>query len=165
MDPMNWEAVYRNHSPGVYQYLRSLAPHGREAEDLLQETFIRAMRSAAGLRQPEKIRSWLLTIARNLFLDACQSRSRQPAAPLEAAQAERAGDDPEAALLRADFARALEIVLGRLPEAHRTAFTLGIVQKLSYQEIAEITGWTLSAVKINIFRARRSVAAALRDHL
>lgn len=48
-----------------------------------------------------------------------------------------------------------------LTEAYQTAFTLGVIQKASYKEIAEITGWSLAMVKANIFRARHKIATAL----
>lgn len=162
---MNWEAVYRKHSPGVYQYCLSLAHHTHEAEDLLQETFVRAMRSASGLQQPEKVRSWLLTIARNLFLDTCKKKSRQNTTDLENALTITGTDNPESAFLRNDFTTMLQRVLAELSETYQTAFTLGVVQKLNYHEIAEITGWSGAAVKVNIYRARQKVAAALGDYM
>jgi RNA polymerase sigma-70 factor, ECF subfamily len=167
---MNWEAVYRKHSPGVYQYCLSLAQHSQEAEDLLQETFMRAMRSASGLQQPEKVRSWLLTIARNLFLDTRKKESRHGASSLETnltaqAAAIPVSEGPESVLLRNDFTRLLQRTLAGLSETHQTAFTLGVVQKLNYREIAEITGWSAATVKINIYRARQKVAAALEPDM
>jgi RNA polymerase sigma-70 factor (ECF subfamily) len=161
---MNWETVYRNHSPGVYQYCLSLVRHTPEAEDLLQETFVRAMRSASGLQQPDKVRSWLLAIARNLFLDACKKRSRHGQVDLETAESSVADDRPDEALLRDDFSSLLQRILAGLPEAYQTAFTLGIVQKINYREIGEITGWSAATVKINIYRARQKVAAALKPY-
>lgn len=167
---MNWEAVYRKHSPGVYQYCLSLAQQTQEAEDLLQETFVKAMRSGEALRQPEKVGSWLLTIARNLFLDGRKKQERRGAQSVEltSTAAEAAipqADHPESVLLREDFAGALQRVLANLPEAYQTAFTLGVVQKLNYRDIAEITGWSAATVKINIYRARQKVAAALGDYM
>ncbi|MCX6640746.1 MAG: RNA polymerase sigma factor SigE, partial [bacterium] len=74
---MDWEAVYRGHSAGVFQYLLFLAGEVHEAEDLLQETFLRAMRSASNLKDPQKVHSWLMTIARNLFLDQRKRQQRR----------------------------------------------------------------------------------------
>ena len=167
---MDWENIYRQHSGGVYQYLLSLSHHAQEAEDLLQETFIRAMKSVSSLRQPEKIRSWLLTIARNLFFDSYKQRLRENAGSLETTQEteiHRAAkvDSIEDQVIREDFSRCLNEALEELPEPFRTAFTLGVVQRLSYQEIGEVTGWTLPMVKTNIFRARKRVAAELSDFM
>jgi RNA polymerase sigma-70 factor (ECF subfamily) len=167
---MDWESIYRQHSGGVYQYLLSLSHHSQEAEDLLQETFIRAMKSVSSLRQPEKIRSWLLTIARNLFFDSYKQRLRQNAGSLETtqeAEIHRAMkvDSVEDQVIREDFSRCLNEALEELPEPFRTAFTLGVVQRLSYQEIEEVTGWSMAMVKTNIFRARKRVAAELSDFM
>jgi len=55
----------------------------------------------------------------------------------------------------------LRDTLKNLSETYRTAFTLGVMQGLSYQEVAEITGWSSAMVKSNIFRARKKVADAM----
>ena len=167
---MDWENIYRQHSGGVYQYLLSLSHHAQESEDLLQETFIRAMKSVSTLRQPDKIRSWLLSIARNLFFDAYKQRLRENAGSLETTQEteiHRAarGDSVEDRIIREDFSRCLNEALEELPEPFRTAFTLGVVQRLSYQEIGEVTGWTMPMVKTNVFRSRKRMAAELSDFM
>lgn len=61
----------------------NLSGRVEEAEDLLQETFIKAMRSESSLREPEKIRSWLLTISRYLFLDQHKKLDRRNTMSLE----------------------------------------------------------------------------------
>jgi RNA polymerase sigma-70 factor (ECF subfamily) len=167
---MDWELIYRQHSGKIYQYLIGLSNHAQEAEDLLQETFIRAMRSASSLKQPEKIRSWLMTIARNLFFDSYKRRMRANASSLEVTPETEihftTGEaGPEEQVLRADFSRCLKDALGQMPEAFQTAFMLGVVQRLSYQEIEEITGWTMAMVKTNVFRARKRMAAELSDFM
>jgi RNA polymerase sigma-70 factor (ECF subfamily) len=74
-------------------------------------------------------------------------------------------DSAEDQVIREDFSRCLNEALEELPEPFRTAFTLGVVQRLSYQEIEEVTGWTMAMVKTNIFRARKRVAAELSDFM
>ena len=165
---MDWEAVYRKHSSGVYQYLLNLSGHLQEAEDLLQETFIRAIDSKTTLREADKMRPWLLTISRNLFLDSKKKQVRQKTSSLENSVIDEINmpknvNNPEDYALKSDFLSRLHKALADLSETYRTAFTLGVMQKLAYQEIVEITGWSLAMVKSNVFRARKTIAAALSE--
>ncbi len=165
---MDWESIYRSHSPGVYNYLLNLSGSRPEAEDLLQETFIKAMRSQSSLREPDKIGSWLLTISRNLFLDSKKKENRRKTDTVsDFSDCENSlvslSPNPEEYTVREDFMGFLRKTLTSLTESYRTAFTLGVIQKLPYSEIGEMTGWFPSMVKINVFRARKKVAAALQE--
>lgn len=165
---MDWETVYREHSSGIYHYLLNLSGDNREAEDLLQDTFIRAMGARSPLREPDKMRSWLIAISRNLFLDTRKKHLRKSEKTLEDCSMEELIDlnkagRPDEHAVKQDFKSHLQQALNHLSEAHRTAFTLGVIQKLAYKDIAEITGWSLVMVKTNIFRARKKVAYALGE--
>ncbi len=163
---MDWENIYREHAPGVNQYLLTLSGNSHEAEDLLQETFIKAMRAESSLKDPDKIHSWLMSISRNLYFDGLKKQVRRKTTSVgnfaeEAGQIPLSQDCPEAQVLSKDFNGKLEQVMGELSETHRTAFTLGVIQKMPYRDIEEITGWSQAMVKINIFRARKKIAAEL----
>lgn len=165
---MDWETIYRKHAPGVYQYLLNLSGHSPEAEDLLQETFIKAMRAESTLKEPDKVQSWLMTISRNLYLDSLKKQARRKTTSVgdfseDAGSVPLSQDCPEAQVLTNDFNGKLQKVLGELSETYRTAFTLGILQKTPYREIEEITGWSPAMVKINIFRARKKIASELTE--
>jgi RNA polymerase sigma factor (sigma-70 family) len=167
---MDWELVYRKHSAGVFQYLLHMTRHNQEAEDLLQETFVKAIRSAEAIREPEKVRSWLLTIARNLFLDLKKKQNRFSGVNIDASSPEELNlkakdDNPEELAVKGDFALHLNQVVNDLSEAHQTAFSLGILQRLSYKEIEEITGWSPAVVKINIYRVRKKISGSMRMYL
>ena len=166
---MDWNQKYREHSPGIYQYLLNLCGNKQEAEDLLQETFIKAMRSEKSLRDESKMRSWLMTISRNLFLDNARKNSRWRAAGYGGDEDEFSmvpdnGVSPEHSAESADFMTSMQAALKTLVESHRTAFVLGVIQRLSYQEIENITGWSTAMVKTNIFRARKKMAEALAEY-
>ncbi len=165
---MDWESLYREHSARVYHYLMTLTGDVHQAEDLLQETFIKAMRSQDRLKDRDKVCSWLYTISRNLFLDARRKENRRKTDSVgEFSEADMdlatASHNPEEHAIRRDFVSRLNAVLKTLDESYRTAFVLGVVHRMPYQEIVEITGWSLVTVKSKIFRARRKVAAALTD--
>jgi len=165
---MNWETVYLEHSNGVFSYLVNLCGNTHEAEDLLQDTFIKAMRSEEALRDASKVNSWLMTIARNLFLDNRRKNARRKTDPAgdmleEDKSLVTSNPGPEEYTIAQDFNSSLRQTLSGMDEHYRTAFTLGVIQKLPYKDIVDITGWSLVSVKTRIFRARKQVAAALAD--
>lgn len=160
-----WRAAYQSHAPAVLGFLLHRLGRREDAEDLLQETFVRAIRS--GSFEGDNLRSYLLRTAHNLWLN----RRRRPQlvvpgalagdAPLEV-PAEAASPEQEASW--SAFRRELQIVLEGLSEPYRRAFELGALEQRSYGEIAQITGWSLPQVKVNLYRARKRVIEQLREH-
>lgn len=167
---MIWKEVYKEHSSTVYRFILGLTHCKEDAEDYLQETFIRAMQAKSELREDSKTKAWLMTIARNVCMDNFKKRSTRMKVTvsgdievLEETTADHS-PSPEKQVLDMDFKENLNLVLNKMSEAYRTAFTLGVVMKLPYQEICQITGWSLPVVKSNIFRARKGVAEALSEY-
>ena len=168
-----WRAAYQSHAPAVLAFLQHRLGRREDAEDLLQETFVRAIRS--GSFDGDNLRAYLLRTAHNLWVN----RQRRPRLVVSAASAAgpAAGekDDPfadvpaEAASPEQEaswsaFRKELRRVLAGLSEAHRRAFELGALEQRSYGEIAQITGWSLPQVKVNLYRARKRVIEELREH-
>ena len=115
-----------------------------------------------------KFSTWLFTIARNLCLNEIRRRSRHPADSLEAAHAEhedqprqqfedKSNVAPPEKLLHGELAQKIEEALAGLPENQRTAILLCRQEELSYEEIAEILGCSLSATKSLIHRGRETL--------
>lgn len=131
-----------------------------EAEDVAQETLLRAWRHADRWRPGEaRISTWLYRIAVNLCLD----RKRRPAmAPLEAA-----GDPPDptpdalALLHRAEVAALVAAAIAALPERQRVALALSYYEELGNIEVAEIMGISIGALESLLVRARRALAERL----
>jgi RNA polymerase sigma-70 factor (ECF subfamily) len=164
---LDWEMIYQEYSVPVFNFLIRMTDNRQDAEDILQETFIRAMKSQAVIREITKMRQWLFTIARNLYLDSLKKkilRRKNQVTINEEDFFERIEDhspNPEKLAVDGDFQSHLAAVLRELPETYKTAFSLGVMMKLPYQEICDITGWSMASVKSNIFRARKSVADLL----
>jgi RNA polymerase sigma-70 factor, ECF subfamily len=159
------ELVSRYHA-GIYGYLRNLGADHPQAEDLTQETYAKAWRKIADLRQAASLRSWLLTIARNEFLQSV--RRRQPAVesvdPLEN-QHEMVDPTPsvlnnledserEQELRRA--VRALEADLAEVVALH-------YFQALSLREIGSHLGLPVGTVKSRLHRALADLRASLKE--
>lgn len=173
-----WRSAYRQHGPAILAFLRRRLPGGEEAEDLLQETFVRAIR-AGSFRPDGNLRAYLMRTARNLLVN----RLRRPrlvvnAAPARGGDAGEAGGSdgifgtlpdtaasPEQRAALARFKSCLERALEGMSEDHRRAFALAIRDQRPYREIADLTGWSPSQVKINVYRARQRLIRELGDVL
>ena len=147
-----------------------------EAEDLAQTVFVQAWKSAARYEPAAKFSTWVFTIARNLCLNEIRRRTRHPAesldqtrddsddAPLHQVEDRRTTAAPDA-LLRGELESKVDEALSALPENQRTALLLCRQEELSYEEIAEVLGCSLSATKSLIHRARESITAKLNPYL
>ncbi|MGD0087341.1 MAG: sigma-70 family RNA polymerase sigma factor [Verrucomicrobiota bacterium] len=156
----------------VYRTLHDEA----EAEDLAQVVFLQVYKSAKRYESRAKFSTWLFTIARNLCLNEIRRRSRHPADSLEEAHAEhedqprqqyedKSSVAPPEKLLHGELAQKIEEALAGLPENQRTAILLCRQEELSYEEIAEILGCSLSATKSLIHRGRETLKEKLKPYL
>ncbi len=156
----------------VYRSLRDET----EAEDLAQNVFLQVYKSRARYERTAKFSTWLFTIARNLCLNEIRRRSRHPAESLEATHAEhddlpsRQYEDKKVLLatdnvLHGELADKIEQALAALPELQRSAILLCRQDELSYEEIAEVLGCSLSATKSIIHRGRETLKEKLKPYL
>jgi RNA polymerase sigma-70 factor (ECF subfamily) len=164
-----WHTVYRAERQALLGYLRRQVRDDAVAEDLLQETFVRAIRSGRAGEEPGRLRAYLFTIAGNLATDHWRRRPRT-ALPLEPQGADGeveheiedpTAESPETATRRRALARRAAEALRRLPERYALAFRLAAIEQRSYREIGESTGWSLDQVRVNVHRARRKMIEEL----
>jgi RNA polymerase sigma-70 factor (ECF subfamily) len=147
-----------------------------EAEDLAQQVFIQVFKAAHRYEVTARFSTWLFTIARNLCLNEIRRRSRHPAESLDKPVGE--GDDtlgrqvedyraeaPPNVLLQNELEEKIEAALQDLPEKQRTAILLCRQEDVSYEEIAEILGVSVSATKSLIHRGRETLKERLRPYL
>ncbi|GII85464.1 RNA polymerase sigma factor [Sphaerisporangium siamense] len=127
---------------------------GDEAEDVVQEAFVRAFRYLSGFRRDAAFKPWLLRIVANLTHDLTRSRGRRNDLVLKIGvePETRVPDDPEGVAIAGDRrARLLEAVRA-LPERERQAVVCRYFLQLSEAETAEVLGWPLGSVKSRTFR-------------
>jgi RNA polymerase sigma-70 factor (ECF subfamily) len=154
-------AFIRATQPQLHRFLAHLV-HAREAEDLTQETYLRAMRALPRFAARSSARTWLYAIARRVAADHLRSAAARPRpAPLDdwqsAADAARPGH-------RFEERVALHDLLDRLAPDRRLAFVATQVLGLSYAEAAEVCGCPIGTVRSRVARARDDLVHALRSH-
>jgi RNA polymerase sigma-70 factor (ECF subfamily) len=151
----------------ILAFFRRRLRQPEDAEDLCQETFAR-FQSRGRLRDPEKLESYLFRIARNLLLNHIKRRQvvgrlSDAETPVESVP-DRGFRDPESEVHWGELQTRVRELLGQLPSEQRTAFELGVLQRLLYTEIAATTGWSVAKVKVNVYRARKRLIEDLRDY-
>jgi RNA polymerase sigma-70 factor (ECF subfamily) len=154
----DWEAVFSEQLPRVYNFLRYRLGNEALAEDLTSRTFEKAWRDRHRYRRDiAKFATWLLRIARNVAID--YRRTAREHAPLEAAEQTAAEGTPEeAAVIRSNFAR-LSALIGKLPERERELLALKYGAGATNRAIAEVTGLSESNVGTILHRAVETLRA------
>jgi len=157
-DEHAFRMLYGRHTPALYQFvLRLLGGHEHDAEDVTQETWMRAVEALSDFRWEASLRSWLTGIA----LNVCRNRFRKKDrhwVTLEPAHEPAA--DPPADVELLD----LEAAIAALPDGYRTVLVLHDVQGFTHEEIAQRLEISANTSKSQVFRARRALRAALTDH-
>lgn len=163
------EAV--KHLTSLYNFALGLAKNEADAADLVQETYLRALRFRHRFQPGTNLRAWLFKILRNAFIDSYWRRSRESdmedvdpegkSATLAEVEGVRGAEGaPLNRLIRMDLQEALE----QLPETFRTAILLSDVEGLHVEEVAEVMGCPQNTVKTRLFRGRRLLREHLKDY-
>lgn len=164
------ELVERFHRP-VYALLVRIVRQPELAEDLAQETFLKAWKALARFDPGRKFSSWIFKIAHNSALDELR-RGGLETVSLDAPftpddeppelPADLAAENPLLRTLARESGQVLERAVARLRPAYRAILLLRFAQEMSYDEIAEVLGLPLGTVKIHLFRARAELLKEMR---
>jgi RNA polymerase sigma factor (sigma-70 family) len=146
----------------LVRYARGFVPTGADAEDVVQDALVRAVRALRNGSRPDALGPWLHRIARNCALDLHQSRKRHPVVEL-ADHAHPPAEDAETAVERSLGMRTIVADVGRLPDSQRSALVLRELEGRSYVDIAEELDTTVPAVKSLLVRARQGLKRARDD--
>lgn len=165
-----FEAEALPHLDSLYRMALRLTGDSSRAEDLVQETMLKAYRAWSQFRPGTNARAWLLTILRNTFINEYRRRKREPiAVDLEAVEpyaifrdAEQV--DPEGAFFAQIVDERVLQAIDHLPPDFREVLALSDMENLSYAEIAETLDIPVGTVKSRLFRARRQLQAELYEH-
>lgn len=158
------------HMDLLYRVALRLTGEAAAAEDLVQETVLKALRAWGQFRQGTNARGWLLTILRNTFINDYRRRRRTPVTvDLEVAESaalvhEHAGADPEGEFFRVLVDDRIVAAIDALPEEFREVVTLSDIEGLGYAQIAETLDVPVGTVKSRLSRARRQLQATLLDY-
>jgi RNA polymerase sigma-70 factor (ECF subfamily) len=152
-DDEAFETVIRNYSRRVYVVAYAIVQDVTEAEDIVQETFLKMHHQRGKLREPEKFPAWLLTVTRNAARDRLRRRKPQAGAEEFEKLPDAGAATPGSALEKQEHEAHLRRALATLPEEHRTAVTLRYLEGLDYRAIEEQMGLSNGALRGILGRA------------
>ncbi len=168
-DEEAFRLIFERYSRPVISFIYDMVGDRAHAEELTQETFVRAHRHLGALREDGKFSTWLFSIAKNVAresLRTAHSRSQKVSLDDEAVlELSDGGPTPAGALLDKELNEVVRRALAGLEEDKRLVFTLKVFQQRSYEEIAEITGFSLAKVKTDLHRARTELRRRIRPYL
>jgi RNA polymerase sigma-70 factor (ECF subfamily) len=167
-DSQRFAAFAREHEPVLRATALRLCGNATDANDLLQDTFERGLRSLARFQPGTDGRAWLLTILHNLFIDRCRSRAREARSDTPAEELEERIAAPEAepqpswASISPEQLRA---ALAKIPEDFQVVYRMHALENRSYQEIAQTLGIPKATVGTRLIRARKKLRDLLSPQL
>lgn len=148
-----FDLIVERHRRTVYQVCYRFVGNHEDASDLTQEAFIRAYRGLDRFRGGSRLATWLYRITVNVCLNKISLKT-PPTEPLDARpHLDHRAVDPSSALLRGERAGQVRAAIAQLPKKQRATVILRVYHDLSHEEIANILGSSVGAVKANFFHA------------
>lgn len=164
-----FDALFHRHHGRVYRMAYRMTGHASDAEELVQEVFLRVARAAPRYTPSAQFTTWLYRVTCNCCLTHCARRAPDNIVPLSSALAAplpSPAPSPHDALRARQLAASLDRAIAQLPLPWRAAFALCVLEGLPGLEAAEILQLPLGTVKTHVHRARDALRRALpRDHL
>lgn len=174
-DGSAFEALMRRHNQLLFRTARSILKDDMEAEDALQEAYLRAWRALGSFRAESRLSTWLVRIVTNEALGRLRRASR-PTIPLEAAMmspdrgtqaalTDAPDHGPEQSAVRAQVRTMMESRIDLLPDVYRTVFMLRGVEEMSVEEVAQALDVPEATVRSRFFRARSLLRQSLASEM
>lgn len=164
-----FHAIYRRYGRPIASFLYHHVNNRALAEELAQETFVRAYRNLNFLKDEARLSTWLFGIARNVAREASRKNLKdernitldEP----ESLRLKAGGRNPDGAMLDRELNQTIKQALAGLDEDKRIVFSLKIFEERSYEEISAITGHSIGKLKTDLHRARAEMRKKLEPYL
>lgn len=166
-DSRAFEALAMPLFASLYNFAHWLTHNQEEAEDLVQETYMKALKAFGSFREGTNFRAWMFTILRNAFLSSRTAQARTVSLDDEEdgdALAPATTETPETLLFSSADQNAVQRALDALPEHFREIILLCDVEEMRYHEAAETLGVPIGTVMSRLSRARKALRQALATH-
>jgi RNA polymerase sigma-70 factor, ECF subfamily len=161
-----FDTVVSAHHGEIYRYLQRAIGRSGEADDISQETFLRAYRAYGSLPGDANVRAWLFSIATNLAKNyfRAESRRRRAYDEVRASTRETVDSVAEAEVVSRETGELVEGIVQRLPLKQRLAFTQRKIHGLDYEAIGQGLGCSAESARAHVFQALRKIRQALDGH-
>jgi RNA polymerase sigma-70 factor (ECF subfamily) len=162
-DKQQFALLVNRYQSGMYRHAVAMVLDHDVAEDMVQETFVRAYSQLSTCREHERFRGWLFQMLRNRCLDHLKDVRRRSVPLDKAGPLADPTEGPAARVERGRLREQLAHALERLPDTQREAFLMHYVEELPYEAMSELLNASVSALKMRVARAREALSAALGD--
>ena len=153
-DQGSFAQIFKRWAPRLHGFFLRATGDSATAEDLLQQTFMKAHHGRASFGPPSFLKGWLFSIAAHSLKDELRRRKRSPFDEAEAPEREpEAANDSQQLLENSELALAVRTAIDRLPESQRTVLYLHRFEHMTFGEVAAVLGTSEGAVKLRAFRA------------
>lgn len=171
-DDSAFSELMKRHYGGILNYISRFMKNANNSEDLTQDVFLRVYRSIGKFKPEAKFTTWLYKIATNVCLTAVKSRGRNTDLSLDEIQDEsydivedKSAPNPADMSYRQEIGHAISAALETLPERERIAVLLCKYEEMQYDEVAEVIGCSVGAVKAYVHRGRMKLIGKLEVFL
>jgi RNA polymerase sigma-70 factor (ECF subfamily) len=168
-DDEAFRLIFERYARPIISFIYDMVNQRELAEELAQETFVRAYKSLRALRDETKLSTWLFGIAKNVARESIRRRYRENAKvemdDSRVVSLSTEDPTPDSQLLNKELNGVIHEALGLLDEDKRLVFTLKVFYQRSYEEISEITGFSIPKLKTDLHRARSEMRRRIRPYL
>jgi RNA polymerase sigma-70 factor (ECF subfamily) len=165
--------IIQAHNRRLYRLARSIVRGDAEAEDVLQEAYLRAFSALAKFRGDSSLSTWLTRIVLNEALQRLRRYTERPVSHIYPPEAkvipfpfsEHQPADPERAMAQRQLCQLVERAIDGLPQEFRTVLVARVIEGMTVEETSDLLGLRPETVKTRLHRARRLLKVALADHI
>ena len=160
-----FESIVAAHHAEIHRYLTRATSRAGDADDLSQETFVRAYKAYRALPPDANVRAWLFAIATNLCRNhfRAEGRRRQAMAAVAAGASERGPSWPEGEAIASQASARIDRIVAGLPFKQRVAFAMRKVHELDYEAIGRSLECSAESARAHVFQALRKIRLGLDD--
>lgn len=161
MTTEQYEALFYKMRDKLFRYALRFVKESETAEDVIQDVMVKLWQKRQEADSIENLEAWLMVLTRNRSLDILRRDKEKMVNVDEAYGISDKAPIPDKLMEQTDLLNQLNICLDQLPEKQRQIFHLREIEQLSYDEIVQVTGFTLDDVKVSLFRARKHIQRML----
>lgn len=147
----------------LYRFSLRYVKNPMEAEDVVQEVFIKVWKKRVEVAAYENLEAWCMTLTRNLSIDKLRSKHRRTTEIPEGMTLVDRASTPYQSASYQDTLNRVKQLLAKLPDKQRMVMQLRDIEEMTYQEIADTLSISMEQVKVNLYRARKSVREQLKN--
>ncbi|NIV95698.1 sigma-70 family RNA polymerase sigma factor [candidate division KSB1 bacterium] len=170
-----FKRLFDQYKLNVYNFVLRMLGEPHDAEDVVQEVFVKMYRKLATLRESRYFSTWLFSIARNESVNFLNRQRKKTMDSIDDENADLADklisqdssdvNSPHGRFETSELDELLQSALNELPEINRSAFILGVIEGYSYKDVSKMLGCSINNVKSRVFRARAQLSQRLRPYL